>query len=91
MNLKFFLIAFLFLISCGSEDDGNAPLTDTAPPIITLIGETNMIITLGTEFIDPGSSALDDTDGDITSNIQVTGYVDTSVVGDYVLTLIFLI
>ncbi len=86
MNLKFFLIAFLFLISCGSEDDGNAPLTDTAPPIITLIGETNMIITLETEFIDPGSSALDDTDGDITSNIQVTGYVDTSVVGDYVLT-----
>ncbi len=45
-----------------------------------------MIVTQGSIFIDPGATAFDQEDGDVTSSIVVTGAVDTSVIGEYVLT-----
>ena len=57
-----------------------------APPVITLLGEAAMTWECGTAFSDPGATALDNTNGDISANIAVTGTVDITSPGDYVLT-----
>ena len=45
-----------------------------------------MNVTQGSSFNDPGATATDNKDGDITSQIKVSGSVDTSKVGEYTLT-----
>ena len=59
---------------------------DKTKPDITLVGEKEIIINKGEEFKDPGAKATDNIDGDITSMIKITGKVDTSKTGTYVLT-----
>lgn len=61
-------------------------LKDTTKPDITLIGESEITINLGTTYKDFGARATDNVDGDITSKIKVTGSVDTSKEGSYTLT-----
>ncbi|CAM2009215.1 immunoglobulin-like domain-containing protein [Acanthopleuribacter pedis] len=51
---------------------------DTTPPIITVRGANPMTVALGGVFRDPGAGAVDDTDGDLSAQIRVTGSVDTS-------------
>src|SRR3989344_2759748 len=51
---------------------------DTAPPVITLLGEATVEVEQGTEYIDAGATAADDVDGDITSQITVANPVDTA-------------
>lgn len=60
--------------------------TDTVPPVVTLIGDAAMQITVGDTFTDLGATAVDAVDGDITANIVVTGAVDTALAGSYSLT-----
>jgi len=59
---------------------------DTVPPVVTLTGAAALELTVGDTFTDPGATAVDDTDGDITASIVVTGAVDTATVGLYTLT-----
>lgn len=58
---------------------------DTIAPALTVPGETE--IAVGDTF-DPmtGVSAVDDKDGDLTTNVIVTGSVDTGKVGNYEIT-----
>jgi hypothetical protein len=60
--------------------------TDTTPPVVTLVGDAAMQITVGGTFTDPGATAMDDIDGDLTANIVVTGTVDIATEGLYTLT-----
>lgn len=60
--------------------------TDTTPPLITLNGTSIIQLNEGDTWTDPGATATDDTDGDITSSITVNGTVDTTAVGTYTLT-----
>jgi surface protein len=60
-------------------------LVDTTPPVITLNGSSTIQLTVGDSWTDPGATATDETDGDITSSITVNGTVDTSTVGTYTL------
>ncbi|MHB8660338.1 MAG: immunoglobulin-like domain-containing protein [Minisyncoccota bacterium] len=62
------------------------PSTDRTPPVVTLIGEAAMQITVGNAFTDPGATATDDVDGNLTAKIVVTGSVDTATAGLYTLT-----
>ncbi len=64
-------------------DDGTRP--DTTPPVITLRGANPMTLTRGSFFEDPGARALDETDGDLSAAIQVSGNVDAGRVGRYAL------
>lgn len=57
---------------------------DTAAPVITLEGETTIVLEIGQDYIDPGFAAFDDQDGIIT--VKVTGAVDINKAGTYVLT-----
>ena len=65
---------------------GTCPTDDTTPPVITLNGSSTIQLTVGDSWTDPGATATDETDGDITSSITVNGTVDTSTVGTYTLT-----
>ena len=53
------------------------------PPTIVLSGQTNMTISLGSVYVEPGYTATDDTDGDITDMVTITGTVDTNTLGTY--------
>jgi cytochrome c peroxidase len=59
--------------------------SDTTRPVITLIGSAQMNIMQGTAFNDPGASASDDRDGNLTGSISRSGTVNTSKVGSYAL------
>lgn len=58
---------------------------DTTKPVITLTGEAIVNVSLNSTYTDAGATAVDDTDGNITANIIVTGNVNTSVAGVYTL------
>ena len=84
----------LFVTACGGGGgavnappvvvEPPAPPADTTPPTITLSGDAEMRVEQGTEFTDPGASANDDTDGEVT--VLVSGTVDTATAGVYTLT-----
>ena len=59
--------------------------TDTEKPVITLIGDAVMEIMVGDEYIEPGAKANDNIDGDITARIKISGSVNTSQAGEYVI------
>lgn len=57
------------------------------PPVITLMGSTTVNLIVGDSFIDPGATANDAEDGDITGDIIVGGdVVSTSTAGTYLIT-----
>jgi hypothetical protein len=56
---------------------------DTKAPVITLNGEPAISVPYGSPFTDPGATASDDIDGDLSSALVVRGSVDTSIPGDY--------
>lgn len=55
---------------------------DTTAPVITLTGG-NRTLTVGDTWVDPGYTATDETDGDLTDDVQVSGTVDTTKAGSY--------
>lgn len=55
----------------------------TIPTYIHLNGELNIYLNLGDTYTEPGYSAIDTDDGDITNNVVTTGTVDTSKLGTY--------
>jgi len=55
-------------------------------PIITLVGINPTILTVGTAYTEPGATAHDLEDGNITSRIVITGTVNTLIPGSYTLT-----
>ena len=59
---------------------------DLVAPTITLIGDNPLSLTVGDTFSDPGASAIDDVDGDLTAQITSTSDVDTSTAGSYTVT-----
>lgn len=80
MKKLILLTSLMILFSCSKDEGGS---TDNVPPSITLIGGSQIEVTAGESFIDPGATAIDDVDGNITNLIQVTGAVDTNQVGTY--------
>ncbi len=60
--------------------------SDTTPPVITLAGANPMEISQGESYVEPGYSATDNADGDITANVSISGSVDSTIVGSYTLT-----
>lgn len=55
----------------------------TTPPTITLKGSGYMELNVGNRYVDPGYSAKDAMGLDITSRVNVSGSVNTSVAGTY--------
>ena len=59
-------------------------IEDTTPAKITLNGENPITLYRGTEFTDPGATAIDEVDGSV--NVTTSGTVDTQTVGEYTIT-----
>lgn len=61
---------------------------DVTSPVITLNGDVIMDLAVNTPFVDPGFTATDNVDGDITGNVTIIGYdnVNTTVGGVYIIT-----
>lgn len=62
------------------------PIVDQKAPVITLKGGTEITINAGSVFTDPGYTATDSTDGDITDKVQISGSVNIYHAGTYTLT-----
>ncbi|MBI2432517.1 MAG: DUF5011 domain-containing protein [Candidatus Hydrogenedentes bacterium] len=61
-------------------------VVDTVLPVITLLGDQQISLDCGSgPFDDPGATANDNVDGDLTDEINVTGAVDTDAPGEYLL------
>ena len=58
-------------------------VVDTTRPAITLVGEARVTIELDAPYSDPGATATDNYDGDLTAQIVVTNEVDTATAGVY--------
>lgn len=61
----------------------STPPPDTTAPVITLLGANPLALSVGAAFSDPGATAQDDVDGDLTSAIIASGAVDTAAAGTY--------
>ena len=93
-NVDTFTVGVYSVLYNVSDAAGNAAaqltrtvnVVDTTPPEITLIGPDPLNITIGGTFTDPGATALDSLDGDITANIVDVDDVNTAAVGNYVVT-----
>ena len=60
---------------------------DTTSPVISLIGDQTVELTVGDTYTNEGATAQDETDGDITANIIIDeSTVDTTVAGSFIVT-----
>jgi len=67
--------------------DVNVPVVDTEAPVIQLTGADTVNLIVGDPFTDPGATASDNIDGDISADIVVGGdVVDANTIGTYVIT-----
>ena len=74
-----------------TDSDGNEAeevirsitVIDDIAPIITLTGDSEITLELGSEYIEAGASAIDNVDGDLTNGILITGSVDSNTAGTY--------
>ncbi|MBT5689598.1 MAG: DUF5011 domain-containing protein, partial [Opitutae bacterium] len=62
------------------------PQLDGTPPALVLNGVSPSTVIKDSVFTDPGVTAIDEADGDLTTSVKTTGSVDTSTVGEYTLT-----
>ena len=69
----------------AAEKVRTVKVVDTISPVLTLNGAEQMDHEAGIAFTDPGASAVDNLDGDITFRISVTGNVNTQSIGSYTL------
>ena len=60
-------------------------MADTTPPVISLLGTNPVNHEIFTVYTDAGATAIDNSDGDISANIVVTGSVDINALGTYIL------
>lgn len=61
-------------------------VVDEKAPVISLVGKKRMILPVGEAYSEPGLSASDNYDGDVTSKVKKKGVVKSSVAGVYTIT-----
>lgn len=75
--------AFFYYVN-GIDYDVTADYTDDVyAPAITLTGANPMTLTQGNAYSEPGYSATDNVDGNVTGSVVVTGTVNENVPGAY--------
>ncbi len=84
ISLSIAALALVFAVtftSCKKDD-----IEDTNAPIISITGGTSINHTLNEAFANPVATATDETDGDLTASISVSGSVNKDLAGTYTLT-----
>ena len=85
-----------YVTYCVSDASGNAApcvtrvvyvVVDQSAPELTLLGADTVYVDVITgKYTEPGFTAIDKTDGDLKTAVQVTGSVNTFQIGSYTLT-----
>jgi formylglycine-generating enzyme required for sulfatase activity len=70
----------------GFRPSLRAIVPDTTAPVVNLRGYAAIYLEVGKAFMDPGYSASDNYDGDLTSSVQTEGTVDVDTVASYTIT-----
>lgn len=66
--------------------DPHVTVVDTTPPHLVLSGANPLLLELGTTYPEPGATASDLVDGDLTNQLQTTGSVNSGSEGTYTVT-----
>lgn len=74
-HILLFLVLLLPTTSCFKED--------TVAPVILLNGASYLYVQTGEIFKDPGVTATDDRDGDITYLVKTSGELNSDLAGEY--------
>lgn len=83
---------YIFIYKVEDSSGNSAQTTrrvhikDIVAPVIKLSGGREVYVPLGGSYSEPGVTASDDLDGDLTSKIKSSGSVDTSKSGPYTIT-----
>lgn len=74
--------------SSGNTTQVQRPIKygDVAAPVLTLNGESTITIRAGSKFTDPGFTATDNVDGDITDKVTISNTHNTNKAGTYTIT-----
>lgn len=67
----------------GAESVRHIVYYDPEPPVLTLLGDETVKLTEGQNYQEPGYTATDNCDGDISDWVQVSGSVNTQKAGTY--------
>jgi VCBS repeat-containing protein len=70
----------------SNDGKGNFGSGDSTPPTLTLRGEPTVNIIIDAPFTDPGVTATDTVDGDLTSRVVTAGTVNNTLLGSYTVT-----
>lgn len=70
----------------ANNGNGRLGLGDRVAPVVSLLGEANLQLPAGAIWEDPGATAMDDIDGDLSGSVVRSGAFDPGVVGTYTLT-----
>lgn len=81
-------VTYVVLDSSGNPGyaERELPDVDLFPPVIQLNGGESLAANVGDFLEEPGFTAVDDTDGDLTAAVEVSGTVDWLTPGTYCLT-----
>lgn len=72
-TLKEKAIRYVIVSNVGSAD----------APVITLNGDENVILKVGSRYNEPGYVAIDPSDGTITTKVKISSNVNANVIGEY--------
>jgi hypothetical protein len=72
--------------NAAAEKVRTVTMVDTTAPVITLVGDANTSHPITTAWNDPGATAIDTRDGNLSSQVAVSGTVDVNATGANVLT-----
>jgi hypothetical protein len=59
---------------------------DTTSPVLSLVGDNNHSHNVNKAWVDPGYSATDSLEGNLTSSVAISGDIDVNTTGEYTLT-----
>ena len=75
-----------FAVTLDAATVSLSAVTDTTPPVITLIGAADVTVQAGSAYTDAGASATDNLDGNLTGSIITVNPVNTAALGNYTVT-----
>lgn len=74
------------IVSESDKEKTVTGLINKEVPVLKLIGDKNIYLSLNSKYKEPGYKAYDYKDGKISRNVEVTGKVDSTKIGTYTIT-----
>jgi formylglycine-generating enzyme required for sulfatase activity len=83
-----YILTYSVSDAAGNEVNATRTVTvsDTTAPVVTLLGDANATHAKDVAWVEPGATASDTLDGNLTNQVTITGTVDVNSSGAYVLT-----